>query len=223
MEISLDTIQKRVKHFRKIKQRSIHDCAKILQIPEEKYHQYEEGSETFSLPQIELLSRFFEIQPEVIFDELNFEDESFSLFINEKTPQFLSLRDKLIRTQLKIERDKKGISLEEIHDATEIPIETLQEYDENDVAIPINNLVLMCNHLSIPIDNLMLDSDAKLDQSETSPGETLWQAEYPDVKKGKEEKENDALQQLLEALERISERDQAEIAKLILEKLKALT
>ena len=216
----MNNISSRVKQIRKLKQRSLHDCAKLLGISKEKYHQFEEGEASISLPEIELLTSFFEIPPEIIFQDSSLDTGQHSILEDNTKPTFINLRNKMIGAQLSIERQNCGMSLEDLENKTNIPVDLLIMYEDGNTSIPTNDLFLICHHLEIPLKSLLfqpqsVDMDADQTVEETEPKlQNQKQVENGD------NNQDDVYQQLLQGIKNIPEKDQADIAKIILQKLK---
>lgn len=218
----MEKIVERIKQIRKLKNRSLHDCAKVLNIQKERYHHFEDGNGVLSLPELELLAIFLEVPLQSFFQDSDLELDQAALLSEEKMPIYKNLRDKIIRTKLNLEIEKKGISLENLNDKTGISLQTLKSYQENGESIPFDHITQITEHLGIPINSLLqdtLESDEEFiigkDQEQSQ-----WEPEYQDSR-GIPDEEETPQTVLLEAVKSLSITDQAEIAKLLLEKLKA--
>jgi transcriptional regulator with XRE-family HTH domain len=222
METSIQQIGNQIKEIRKLKQRNIHDCAKLLGVTKEQYLQFEEGEGSLSLPEIELLSIFLEIPAENLFEEF---DDSFSyltLANERKSPVYKNLRNKMIQTKLASVLQDKEISLENLSQFTNIPLESLQSYQVNGKAIPIDHLNSICKHIGIPFEALIMPKildDKPVELLEEQ--QARWQPEYTEIDSSQNHEDENLYQPMIEAMKRITEKDRAEIAKIILEKLKS--
>ena len=216
----METIVNRIKKIRKTKQRSLHDCAKLLGISKENYLNFEEGNGSISLPEIEILAVFLEIPPELLFKQSSFEIENFPILNENKKPIFTNLRNKMIRAELFLERKNAGFSIEELNQATGIPMAALEAYENEGTAIPIDHLLLICNHLSLPIESLIFQAETGQEQvvDGTSQPEKL--SEILEKEPISEAQKDDFYQQMIRGMKNISERDQVDIAKMLIEKLK---
>jgi transcriptional regulator with XRE-family HTH domain len=218
----MEKIVERIKKIRRLKNRSLHDCAKVLNIPKERYHLFEEGNGVLSLPELELLAIFLEVSMQSFFQDSDLELDETALLSEEKMPKYKNLRDKIIRTKLNREMENKGISVENLNDKTGISLQTLKSYQENGESIPFDHLTQITKHLGIPINSLLQDtfeSDEEFAVEEDQE-QTQWHPEYQDGREIPFEEETPQTV-LLEAVKSLSMTDQAEIAKLLLEKLKA--
>ncbi len=218
----MEKIVERIKQIRKLKNRSLHDCAKVLNIPKERYHHFEEGNGVLSLPELELLAIFLEVPMQSLFQDSDLELDQAALLSEEKMPVYKNLRDKMIRTKLNLEMENKGISVENLNDKTGIAMQTLKSYQENGESIPFDHLTRITELLGIPINSLLqntFESDQEV-MKEKNQEQAQWQPKYQDNREMSVEEETPHMV-LLQAVKRLSIKDQAEIAKLLLEKLKA--
>jgi transcriptional regulator with XRE-family HTH domain len=218
--MNMEKISNRVKKIRKIKQRSLHDCAKLLGISKEDYLRFEEGDHALSLPDLELLAIFFEIPPEALIDESDIEIDQYSILEEDKKPIYTSLRSKMIGAQLAFERQILGLSLEELVERTGISSEVLVSYENSTTPVPMDHLVAICDQLDLPIQSLLF----KLNPDEGHIDETSEESEIePDTVESGDEGEKqgvDLYHQIIMGLKSIPKKDQAEIAKMILQKMK---
>ncbi|MDT8381184.1 MAG: helix-turn-helix transcriptional regulator [Brevefilum sp.] len=218
----MEKIVERIKKIRKLKYRSVHDCAKVLNIPKERYHHFEEGNGVLSLPELELLAIFLEVPLQSFFQDSDLELDKAALLSEEKMPIYKNLRDKIIRTKLNLEIENNGISVENLSDNTGISLQTLKSYQENGESIPFDHLTRITELLGIPINSLLQDTIESDEEFvvEKVQEQTQWQPEYQDGREIPVEEETPQTV-LLEAVKSLSMTGQAEIAKLLLEKLKA--
>lgn len=219
----MEKIVERIKQIRKLKNRSLHDCAKVLNIQKERYHHFEEGNGVLSLPELELLAIFLEVPLQSFFQDSDLELDQAALLSEEKMPMYKNLRDKMIRTKLNLEIENKGISAENLNDKTGISLQTLKSYQENGESIPFDHLTQITEHLGIPINSLLQDTPESDEEFivEKNQEQAQWQPEYQDGREIPYDEEETPQTVLLEAVKSLSMTDQAEIAKLLLEKLKA--
>lgn len=218
----METIVNRIKKIRKIKQRSLHDCAKLLGISREDYLKFEEGNGSISLPEIEILAVFLEIPPDLLFEKSSVEFENYSILNDKKMPIFKNLRNKMIRAQLSLERKNTGLSLEELKHATGIPMTALEAYEDDGAVIPIEHLLLICNHLSLPIESLIFQAETGQEQVVEDKSQPEKLSEDLENEPMSETQKDDFYQQMIRGMKNISERDQVDIAKMLIEKLKSL-
>jgi transcriptional regulator with XRE-family HTH domain len=221
MSIAHDIITNRIKHIRKSKRRSMHDCATILGMTRETYHNLESGTYPFTLPELELLAIFLGVEPTDFLDEEY--HQPYSDFLNEEIrPRYLTLREKMIRARIAIERVKKAVTLEEISQATLIPVNILQSYETGEQPVTLENLVKISTYLDLPLNALLAPFWKKTDASAEMDFDGSWQPEFVEEIKPEAALMDDPYQDLLKALKILPPNDQAQIAKLMLEKLKSM-
>lgn len=216
-----DLILKRIKYIRKSKRRSIHDCATILGLSKETYHGIEKGSEPITLPELELLAIYLGENPSDILSR-DQPPRSYAAFLQEDLrTQYIQIRQKMLRALISLELERQALTLADLQQATQIPLETLQAYLEGTAPMAIDDLIKISTGLEIPLDTLhepLWPSKADLTKTDaqkawhpefepdTSPGESLFDEQYTDVFK---------------AFSKVSKEDQAFIAKYLLEKLRS--
>ncbi len=220
MEITMEIIPNRIKKIRQLKQRSIHDCAKLLGISKEDYLNFEEGRTSLCLPELELLALFLEIPPEIFIEESNMEIDYFSLITSERKQKYIDLRNKMVQARLASERVKNGLNLEDLSQEIGIPFGLLRSYEEIGMAIPLDHLMMICKRLNLSIKSLLLVTKKSKMQNDETLEETQWQPEFLDSDIDNKDGKEELYKQIIQGIKSISEKDQAEIVKLLLEKLK---
>lgn len=216
-----DIIQ-RIQQIRKLKRRSIHDCAALLDITKEDYLDFEGGITQLTLPDMELLASFFDVRLSSFFDETLPEIRPLSALPRNTRSSYRELRHKMIQVGLIMGMEEAGISLEYLQEMTGIPLETLDSYDKGNSPILIDHLIQISECLGKPISAFYnQDPDYILDTDESHPTQK-WQPEYPRGSDPEPDHEIDPYEQLVNALKRIPKEDQAQIAKILLNNLKSL-
>ncbi|MDY6872697.1 MAG: helix-turn-helix transcriptional regulator [Chloroflexota bacterium] len=209
----------RIFTIRKTLQRSVHDCAGILGISEAKYLAFEQGRESLSLPELELLSLYLNIPLQELFESDVHPNSAHHLLQLNIRRQYKRLREKMIQTKLILARESKGIPLPDLSQKTDIPKNTLQAYELGQIPIPLNHLKAICRALDFTVETFFLEDDKMKALQNGGIHQAHWQPEYPDSE-GAPSPEEDPYRQLLAALKQIPEEDQARIAKQLLELLK---
>ncbi|MCB2202789.1 helix-turn-helix domain-containing protein [bacterium] len=219
MAQSTENTLQRISDIRRTLQRSVHDCAGILGISEAKYLAFEQGRESLSLPDLELLSLYLNIPLQELFDKDVHTSSSHHLLQLNIRPQYKQLREKMIQTKLILARESKGLSLFDLAQETDIPEKTLQAYELGQLPIPLNHLKSICEALGCSIDTFFPEDNALNGAPKVNNRQGRWQPEYPN-NEAAPNPEEDPYRQLLAALKQIPEEDQARIAKQLLELLK---
>lgn len=216
----MEKIANRLKEIRIIKQRSLHDCAKLLGISKEEYLGFENGQNFLCLPELELLAFFFEIPPESLLTESTINFDHFAILQDDKKSIFTNLRSKMITSQLASERQKLGISLEEMNKRTGISLETLETYESGRSSIPLDHLILICDQLDLSIQSLLFHLESKDENIDDSPEQAEWGPELLEQEPDIVEDNGDLYQHIIQGIKSIPKKDQAEIAKTILQRMR---
>lgn len=218
MSIDSALVTKRIRLIRKSKLLRKKDCAKALGVSKETYRRYEDGSKPLSLPELELLGLFLGVTPVSLIDHNQSYEEISKLFQKDIRPHFLILRRKMIGALISASRKSKALSVEDLQQTTQINADNLYAYEKGNTPIPLADLFLICDYLDIPL-KALFESNWAAENNQSLPIQEsdLYQVLPNDEKKPEE----DDFMSLLEALQRLSKSDQAEIAKLILEKLRS--
>lgn len=220
MSITTDHIIQRIRQIRKSKRFSIHDCATILGYPKKTYHSIEEGTTPLSLPELELLALYFGVSPALFFNDDQL--PIYPLLLKEDIrPHYLNLRGKMIQAMLAGAQDRKGYSLKDIEEATDIPGDVLKAYNNGDCPIPLQDLLQIIDFLDIPLDALIepvWEADNIPEKISTNDD---WQPEFVETETNEIQVEEDPYQDMLAAFRSLPKTDQAQIAKILLDKLKS--
>jgi transcriptional regulator with XRE-family HTH domain len=211
-----EKLNEKIKIIRKSLHFSIHDCAKLIGIPQGNYLAFEKGDQQLSLPDLEILALYFGLPLEALFHENIRRLYQISLLDDNIRSHYQLLRQKIIRTQLILERKSAGMTLDSLEEATGISLDTLQAYERDGTPIPIDDLQNICNQLGRQMEIFFPDeSDIDLMNLSTgSEGETEEQQPEPETQ--------EALEELMTVLKKVPKEEQAEIAKALLKKLRSL-
>jgi lambda repressor-like predicted transcriptional regulator len=217
-----NAILRRIHEVRKIMQRNIHDCASFLNITKDDYHKFEQQAELLSLPEMELLARYFGVSPRIFLQDDHWEEQRLEILDDHVQPKYKNLRHKMIRAKINAEIHIKSISLDQIQAETAIDIPELKNYLHEGYPIPLDQLLKICEVVSIPIESLIGPTwPEKTDINKPAPT-AHWQQEFP-ANKNPELGEENVLSQLTLALQKLPKKEQAEVTKFILEKLQTIT
>lgn len=226
MSVTSDVITKRIKFIRKSKQRSMHDCAKILGLSRETYHGIETGTAQLTLPELELLAIYLGVDLSDFLDD----DQGhpfYAAFLKEELrPRYVELREKMIRARIVQEVAHKDLTLDEMAADTHITEENLQAYHNGLTPIPMQDLIAISNYLELPLQSFS-EPIWPGDKSKNAKGEQgQWQPEFAPTPANAEPNDGpfneDPFSDLMAALKKLPPQDQADIAKIILEKLRSI-
>ena len=107
-----------------------------------------------------------------------------------------------------------------LSELTGIPQDRLTGYESGAFSIPFDDLQNLSEHLGKLINAFLPEVHNPSERAETIPHNAEWEPEYPEG----DSKEDlmDTYPQLLAALKRVPLEDQAQIAKILLKKLRAI-
>ncbi len=224
MKPNPEKLANRIRNIRKANHRSIHDCASLLDISKEHYLRFENDSAPLSLPELELLARFFAVPLEAFLDDSPLENYTLSLPKASQRAQYIQLRHKMIQAQIDLLRKNKGMTLAELHQETGISQEAMAAFDQGMSPIPISNLMVIADCLGESLDHFFNEDPQSLaSHDEDNPQKKLkWQPEYPENKGDKDDQDTEPLNRLMNALQQVPKDDQARIAKALLQLIKSL-
>jgi transcriptional regulator with XRE-family HTH domain len=215
-------LSEKIKGFRKSMQMSLHDCARLLGTSTGRYLAFEQGEESLSLPEIEILAYYFGIPlMECLEGQIN-PSMRFSLLEEDKRTAYIHLREKWIHSRIALETENKGMEVGDLVESLGISEERLEEYKSGKLPIPLDHLQKICMQFDIPLDDFFPELEISELENKQSFKQAVgqWNPEFPqgDSAGGSNEI---TYHQLLAALKEIPEADQAQIAKIILDKLKS--
>ena len=216
----LDQISLQLKNVRAWKRRSLRDCASVLGIAIEDYLKYEQGKAFPTLPELELLAIFFAFPPQFFIDPEGTPDKYLKNLSDEERPGFITLRNKMIRMKYLALKEKSGLTIEDIHKKTDIPLDTLTLYENENTAFKLEDLILIASCLDVPLKSFFTaDLLRRSEERLTSTPQPNFQPESNQLATGMEEKDDPYLD-LIEALKTIPKDDLARITKILLNSLK---
>ena len=204
-----------IRQIRKITQRSIHDCASFLDISKNEYLAFERGENFLSLPQIELLAAFLGVPVSKLFEEDPDKKDLVLIRDRHLHPRYQHIRQKMVRAEISLRQAEQNLSLEDLHQITQIPVNTLEDYLHIGAPIPIHHMLELLQALNLAID-LFLETNWQNGQEEKqSIEQTKWQPEFPDENQ-QEPFEEDLYILLRDALKALPKTDQAKFLKALL-------
>jgi transcriptional regulator with XRE-family HTH domain len=136
------------------------ECASVLGISEDQFARYEEGESPISLPELELLARYFEVPLQAFrdTDSLEPEDDSSEL----PDPHlFLPLRHRIVGARLRKTRLEAGRTPQDLADVLECSDSVISSYEYGLEPIPLAELEILARSLTVPLDAFM-DRDSEV-------------------------------------------------------------
>jgi transcriptional regulator with XRE-family HTH domain len=116
----------------------------------QEFSTFESGSVSPSLPQIEMLAVYLNVPLEHFWGHQSLTKNIPDQPASEKKRIF-TLRNRVIGASLRLNRDKMGLSMDELSAKIGIPVEELKQYEMGETAIPIPELERLADILDIPI------------------------------------------------------------------------
>lgn len=136
---------------------SIEDCAAVLGVSEPRYKAYEDGKESISLPELELLGRYLQVPIHKLRDEEVREDN-----LDLPDPEtYCSLRDRIIGVRLRQARLQAGYTQEEVGNMLDHSSSTISAYEYGKSNISLSELELLAGKLGVSIQEF-LDVDGQI-------------------------------------------------------------
>ena len=217
-----DHIPERIKTIRKIKRRSIHDCASILGLSKGTYLNIEKGLEPITLPELELFALYLEEDLSVFLNKDQSPNANTAFLDANLRSQYVRVRDKMLCALISQEMDRRAVTLGDIQQATHIPVETLQAYENGTTAIPVRDLIKISVFLGIQIDSLYKPLWLTKHELEEDVNKDAWQPEYPKSDISESSDDEEPFTDIMNALRQVSKQDQAFITKYLIEKLRSI-
>lgn len=121
--------------------RTVEDCARLLRVAPQVIEAWEFGDEVPSLPQLELLAYYLDV-PVTHFWGMETLKVSRSAQ-EEKQPEYIALRNRMIGALLRQAREAEGLSVEELGTHTGISAEVIVQYEAGELPIPMHELSVL--------------------------------------------------------------------------------
>ncbi len=130
------------------------ECASVLGISLEQFASYEEGDSSISLPELELLARYFEVPLQVFRDADTLEQDT----DDNQLPDphlFLPIRHRIVGGQLRKIRLESGRTEQDLAEVLECSDSVISGYESGLEPIPLAELELLARALTVPLDAFM--------------------------------------------------------------------
>jgi transcriptional regulator with XRE-family HTH domain len=141
-----------IQDARKYARRSIAECAEVLGLTTEQFHQAEEGENIISLPELEVLAMFLDVPMAHFWGSHTLSDSPANSYRD-----ILNLRHRMIGILLQQARLNAGKALEEIAGQVGVPADHLLAYETGQQAIPLLHLEKVGQALGYSIGYFMED------------------------------------------------------------------
>lgn len=130
--------------------KSLRETAAMLGCSPDRLSQYESGEKAPSLPEMEMLARFFSVSLEDLLDETRQRDKP-PLPPSEVIP----IRHKILGVQLRQARQAAGLSQKELAKAVNCPVGHLSQYERGQRPIPVPELEALTEILRLRFSELV--------------------------------------------------------------------
>lgn len=124
-------------------ERSIEDCAYLLRVSPEEMQAWEYGEAVPSLPQLELLAYYLGV-PVSHFWGTDTLESKVGRHVDIQL-EYLALRNRMVGALLRQARDEAGMSLEQLSEASSVPVERIQYYELGETALPMHELTVLAS------------------------------------------------------------------------------
>ena len=131
--------------------KSLQETATLLACSPKRLSQYESGEKTPSLPEAEMLARFFSVPLENLLDETQQREEKPPLPPEEVIP----IRHKIIGVQLRQARQKTGLTQKKLAQEVNCSPGRISDYERGQRPIPIPELELLAEALGLRFPDLV--------------------------------------------------------------------
>ncbi len=218
---STSAVLDRIHKVRKIKGLNLHDCAAFLNLSKKDYLHFEQGSKMLSLPEIELLALLFGVSPTTFFDPDQWEKEKLALLDDHLQPQFINLRDKMIQAVITQQMKALTKTPETVSSEAGIPLSDFIAYHKGNQSIPLDHLLKICKVLELSAQDLIEPFWLLKSESSASLTNDQWQREYT-ARNNQDHTKETPYDQLAHAFNQLPKKDQAEVAKILLNRLQKI-
>jgi transcriptional regulator with XRE-family HTH domain len=215
MPTNLNNFIEQIKNTRTIKELNQEDCAQILDISAQNYADFEQGNAHLSLPELELLAKYLGLSLQSLTaSDTQANTSAFKILHKSVRPRYKTLRQKMILSKLEADRSAKAITMTELHFATGIPLEKLLAYQKESSPVPIDHLIKMSDALNLPMQRLLNHENITQIILEPENETDHWHPEFHGEKQGRDHEQS--YQNLLNAIKSMPMKEQAQIAKIVL-------
>jgi transcriptional regulator with XRE-family HTH domain len=130
------------------------ECAEALDVSPSTITAYEEGQQSISLPELEVLTYLLNTPVD------RFWEHAPKLLKGEGSPKFqrvLGLRQRIVGTLLRQARQEKDITQKELAEVLDCSPSLISDYEHGEQAIPMAELETLARHLQVPMEYFLDD------------------------------------------------------------------
>ncbi len=131
------------------------DAADVLGISEDTYRAFERGDHCPTLPQLEVLSYYFNVPIGHFWSGNTLSIERREDHIRERIPELVMLRERIIGVQLRSLREQAGVTLEELAGETGLSFEAIESVEAGQASLPVDELEMLAHSVRAGLDDLI--------------------------------------------------------------------
>jgi len=149
-----------IKDARLESKKSLKESGEAIGASSSKISSFEKGNKSPTLPELELLSYFFNVPISRFWkDQIKSTDPT--LIEDIHVEHTLTLRDRYIGKVLEDTRTNAKVSYKEIREATNITPSKMKKYEQGEKSVPLPELEILCNFLNIDL-SIFFDPDSQI-------------------------------------------------------------
>lgn len=138
--------------------RSIEDCARVLNVPTADIESWEYGDSAPSLPQLELLAAYLDVPVSQFWNTQTLEPRHPS---DGAQQTYVAVRQRMIGLLLRQAREQMGLTHEQLSAETHLSADAVNAYELGDVPVPMHELTVLAAALKQNL-NYFLDNSGKI-------------------------------------------------------------
>lgn len=135
---------------RRTARRTVEECAAAISVPPEKFSAFEAGSDSPSLPQLELLSLYLNVPLDHFWGKQALSVVN-SQPILEERERTAMLRNRVIGASIRLARNNTHLTLQQLSEKTEFPEQLLNQYELGLVPVPAPDLEIICSAMGLQV------------------------------------------------------------------------
>jgi transcriptional regulator with XRE-family HTH domain len=139
--------------------RTVEECARLLRVSPAQIEAWEYGDETPSLPQLELLAYYLNVPISHFWGTETLEARE--QLRQDRQPDYLALRDRIIGALLQQAREQAGLTREALAESCGLAVDRLQAYELGEAAPPMHELSVLASGVNKSL-SYFLDSSSHL-------------------------------------------------------------
>ena len=123
--------------------RSLEDCARMLNVPPHEVEAWELGQAVPSLPQLEILAYYLDVPVSQFWSLNTLGDDPIGRV--DAQSEYMKLRTRMIGALLRQAREDARLTVGQVAEGTNLPIETVATYESGEVSIPMHELTVLAS------------------------------------------------------------------------------